>query len=224
MAYIVLDVETAGPFGKSLVYDLGLVLCWSDGTIIKSYSWVIQDVFFDMPHKMKSAYYEYKIPMYNREIANGNHEVLTMAEAYYQFHEICREYRVRDVWAYNAQFDERALNYTVNTLSRGFVAKFLPDTVRMKCIMGAFLSTLGATDRYAGSAARTEKGNIKVSAEEAFRYISQDCEFMEEHTGLADAVIENEILRACRKCHRKMDTKPKQVTAFPAWRELQKRK
>lgn len=224
MAYIVLDVETAGPFGKSLVYDLGFVLCWSDGTIIKSYSWTISDVFFDMPETMKSAYYSYKIPIYRNEIADGKREVMSMADAYHRFREICSQYKVRDVWAYNAMFDFKALNYTVKFLSRDFINCFFPANIRVKCIMGAFMSTIGASKCYAENAARTEKGNIKVSAEEAFRYISQDVDFIEEHVGLADAVIENEILRTCRKQRRKMDTAPKQVTAFPAWREIQKRK
>jgi hypothetical protein len=43
----------------------------------------------------------------------------------------------------------------------------------------------------------TESGNYSTSAETLFRYITQNLEFEEEHTALADSLIEFEILRTC---------------------------
>jgi hypothetical protein len=43
----------------------------------------------------------------------------------------------------------------------------------------------------------TESGNYSTSAETLFRYIANKVDFVEEHTALADSLIEFEILRTC---------------------------
>ena len=43
----------------------------------------------------------------------------------------------------------------------------------------------------------TENGNYSTTAETLFQYIAQDTEFEEEHTALADSIIELEILLDC---------------------------
>lgn len=222
MAHIVLDVETAGTFGKSLVYDLGFIVV-DNGEIVESRNWVINDVYYNMPHKMATAYYAEKLPTYDIEIANGMRKVVNMVDAYREFAEICKTYKIRSVWAYNAKFDNDALNYTVKVCSNGFVNKFFPDNVNVRCIMGAALSTICQSPKFAACAERSEKGNIRVSAECVYKFVSGCADFEEAHTGLEDALIEAEILAACLKRHAKMDTTPKMVTAFPAWREMQKK-
>lgn len=223
MYRVILDVETAGTFGKSLTYDLGVVVADANGEIVETRNWVISDVYYGMPEKMQTAYYADKLPTYDSEIALGMRKVISMADTYREFAAICKAYRIREVWAYNAQFDRSALNYTVKACSNGFISDFFPAGVTVKCIMGASLCTLCNSRRYAATAARSDAGNLRVSAEEVYRFISGKDNFDEEHTGLADALIETEILFACLRRHQKMDTTPKMVTAFKAWRDLQKR-
>ena len=46
----------------------------------------------------------------------------------------------------------------------------------------------------------TKKGNLRYTAEIIYRFITGNTEFIEEHTGLADALIEKEIFYwVCRK-------------------------
>jgi hypothetical protein len=49
-------------------------------------------------------------------------------------------------------------------------------------------------------------GNLKTSAEVAYRYITKNADFSEEHTGLEDVRIETEILRKVLKGRMKYDT------------------
>ena len=65
---------------------------------------------------------------------------------------------------------------------------------------------------------RNDKGNLTTSAERMFAYLSQDMKFEEEHTGLADALIETQILARCFKSHKSINKKINRA----CWRICQK--
>lgn len=220
MKRIILDVETAGQFGASLVYDLGFIVVDGDD-IVSSHSWVIDDVFNGMPQKMRTAYYAEKLPQYRLDIEATRRRVISMRDAYNEFAAICAVHNIREVWAFNASFDEAALNHTLNVCSNGFCDRFVPAGVKIRCIMGASVCTLCQSKKYAAVAERTEKGNIRVNAESVYRYITDDPDFIEAHTGLEDCMIEWEILKQCLKRKKRMDTNPKSVLHFKEWRILQ---
>ena len=50
----------------------------------------------------------------------------------------------------------------------------------------------------------TEKGNIQTKAEVVYRYLTGNVEFVEEHTGLADVMVEKEILVSAYKTRKKI--------------------
>ena len=49
-----------------------------------------------------------------------------------------------------------------------------------------------------------KNGRPRATAEILYKYISCDDDFIEEHTGLADVLIEKEIFAHCMKQHKKM--------------------
>ena len=61
----------------------------------------------------------------------------------------------------------------------------------------------------------TEKGNVQTKAEVVYKYLTNNLDFEEEHTGLADVLIEYRILLTALKAHKKIDWKP-----CPAWKLL----
>ena len=71
----------------------------------------------------------------------------------------------------------------------------------------AFFETIGQYRKYNKFCCEngfvTQKGNIQMTAEICYRFISGDLSFEEEHTALADCEIEAEILRAVWNTHRK---------------------
>ena len=53
-----------------------------------------------------------------------------------------------------------------------------------------------------------KNGKPRATAEILYRYITNDIEFEEEHTGLADVLIEKEIFAKCMRQHKKMRKTP----------------
>jgi hypothetical protein len=49
-------------------------------------------------------------------------------------------------------------------------------------------------------------GNIQTSAESCYKFLKNQIDFVESHTGLEDVKIEVEILAQCYKEHKKMTT------------------
>ena len=48
------------------------------------------------------------------------------------------------------------------------------------------------------------RGRPRATAEILYKYITQDLDFVEDHTGLEDVFIENEIFAKCMRQHKKM--------------------
>ena len=53
----------------------------------------------------------------------------------------------------------------------------------------------------------SEKDNILTSAEATYRFLIDDINFIESHTGLEDVEIEVAIMEKCYRTHKKLDTK-----------------
>lgn len=219
MNRIVLDVEATGTFTTAKVYDLGGVVIDSCGNVLESFTFVIEEIFYN-DNYMKNAYYADKMPQYFEDIKSGKRNVKRFEIVRQHLFTLAKQYKVKEFWAYNAKYDRDALNYTSNMLL-GF--DFVPEhmNIKFKCIMGAFMSTRGRTVKYCLTAEITDANRVRVNAENAFRYIAANPDFIEEHTGLADALIEAEVLMACLKWHKKMDVEPKQLAQFPCYWDIQ---
>lgn len=196
---LVLDVETAGGFGNPLVYDLGLaVVIRATGEILESHSLVIRDVFFGMPEEMQSAYYAEKVPAYHAGIKSGEHRVVRLWTAWSIVREIVAKYGISRVYAYNAGFDRGALNNTLRVVSGGRFRNFMPKGIKWGCIWHMACQTILSQKRYARFAHAnglvSPAGNIRTSAEAAYAYMTRNADYVEPHTGLADAEIETAIL------------------------------
>lgn len=196
---LIVDVETAGGFARPLVYDLGIAaVVRSTGEIIERHSLVIEDVFYGMPHKMATAYYADKLPMYHQGIEMGAWRVVSFWSAWRLVRSMVERYNVRRVYAYNAAFDVGALNSTFRTITNGRGRNFFPKNLQVCCIWHMACQTVLKQSRYRKFAAAhglvSEAGNYRTSAEAAYAYHSNTPDFVEEHTGLADVEIEAEIL------------------------------
>lgn len=213
--FIVLDTEatntgneSAARFGMGAsVYDLGYIVADASGAIYYENRIIIADTFNDAA-LMKSAYYADKLPQYYRELANGC-KLMTMRDALKALRGDIRTYGVKDVWAYNARFDADALNSSVSQASNGFCEWALPYGVKWRDIMRAFETCIYPTKKYQAWASAqpnglTKNGRARKTAELAYRYISGEPDYIEEHTALSDAQDELAILLACMKRKKKL--------------------
>lgn len=195
--YMTIDTETCGDLSCPLVYDLGVAIHDRHGKILESYSWVIREVFYGRSRKMKTAYYANKLPQYYEGIKSGEWEVVSLFKARAKMLEMIDKYKVKAVIAYNAAFDRKALNKTMETFSKFGTEHFFPDSVIFWDSWGMACETILQQKSYYKKAILenwiSKAGNCISNAECAFRYISNNYDFIESHTALADVLVEVEI-------------------------------
>lgn len=203
---MMLDVETAGGFDQKLVYDFGFAIADKQGNIYEEHSFVIEEIF-TQTELMNSAYYSEKLPLYHEGLETGKFTMVSFFEAREIFLDLMEKYRVKTISAYNLNFDMDALSKTFNYLMTGTVDKkyyFLTRAqkeINLLCTWSLACETIFKQKTFAQKAfengAYSAAGNYKTSAEVAYRYITDDWAFEEEHTGLADVRIEVEIMAKC---------------------------
>ena len=211
--YVTLDTETCGSLSSPLVYDIGYTIHDRYGNIYEKRSYVVREIFYGEREKMKSAYYADKLPTYKEGIKQGKWNIASFWSIRRELFSLMKEYKIKAVVAYNAGFDTRALNNTLNYLTK-FKEKeqtFFNKETTIWCSWGMACQTLLKQKNYFKNAVKynwvSDAGNVKTSAETSFRYINKEIDFEEEHTALSDAIIETAIFASCIRTHKKMDRK-----------------
>lgn len=213
----VVDTETANGFmenGKinlfySLVYDYGYIIRDKAGNILVARSFAIAEIFLDK-ELMSSAYYAEKIPQYWEEIKSGKRQLVKFSTMRKIFLADCKKYNASTVTAHNANFDVRALNNTIRLLTGSNCRYFFPrkfeiwDTLKMS--RDVFGQLKGYKNYCVNNNYMTKHKvpQIRCTAEILYKYISGNDEFIEQHKGIDDVLIESEILTYCLKSHKKM--------------------
>lgn len=209
--FIVLDTETAPTVNHkddqahpetSRVYDAGWIIANKDGEELGRRSFVVSETFYNSS-MMRSAYYADKLPQYREGICHGEWEIASFIDVWRTMKNDIKEYDVRDIWAFNARFDEIALNTTIRAYSNGFAGFFFPYKTRVRDIWDFAGSTICNTKKYVKwcvvNGRLTASGNPQTNAETVFAYLKNNLDFVERHTALSDCEIELAILQACFK-------------------------
>lgn len=207
--FIVLDTEgvTVGKPDKknlgatALFYDFGFVVANRDGETLDKFSFVNTDVFNDYG-VMQSAYYAEKLPQYHAGIGESWIPASTL-EIWHTFSKCVVEYGVRDIWAYNANYDNASVNYTISRKSNGFRRYFAPYGCKWRDIWDYAGSTICNTSKYVkwcrDNGLISAVGNPSTSADTVGKYLRGDMEYIEQHTALSDAEDELTILLAAMR-------------------------
>lgn len=217
--YLVVDTETANRYpdwkqsfitGKNmLVYDLGFIVIDRNGTIYEQGSYVVAEIFYNDKF-MKTAYYGYKKPMYLSDIRNGYRKVKSWHEILSILEGVAEKYHVKGLYAYNGRFDVDAISSThdfINNTNLKGADRPFPLTVKKYDIMklAKLITSQKTYSKFCDKHNfKTENGNNKRTAEVVYRYISNNPEFLESHTGLEDCLIEGQILTHALRQHKKM--------------------
>lgn len=207
---MVLDVETTNnqmnsKFNDGLVYDIGFVICDKEGKIYVKRSFAIKDIF-DWKELMSTAYYKNKLPKYYEKLNKKQMEKVTIWEARKRIHKAMKYFNITEVYAYNANFDYTTLNNTVRYLSGSACRWFFPFGTKICDIWNIACQVLGTQKTFQWENIRNKNNNLITNAERMFGYCEQ-IDFEEEHTGLADAIVESQILARCFKSHKSIDKK-----------------
>lgn len=208
--YMVLDVETAnstdGKHNDGLVYDIGFVIVDKKGHIYAQRSFCIKEIF-DWVELMQSAYYADKRPIYYDYMRKKEMEKISIWEARERIKKAIEYFDIKEIYAYNASFDYTTLNNTVRYLSGSGCRWFLPYGTQICDIWHIACQILGTQKLFQSENVRNENGNLITSAERMYAYMEQEPDFIESHTGLADAIIESQILARCLRTHKHIDKK-----------------
>jgi len=203
--HLLIDVETAGGLENPLVYDLGFAITDKKGDILESRSFLIKEIF-NNSQLMSTAYYAEKIPIYKKGLKEGKFSLVSWPVAIGTMNRIAEKFNVKVVAAYNLAFDKNAMTNTHKHLK--YTGKVLSKKMEQLCLWGLACETIFCQKSYSKVAISngwvSKAGNMRTNAEVAYRYITGNYDFKEEHTGLSDVQIEAQIMADCFRQHKKI--------------------
>ena len=214
---LVLDTETANTLvdedgrmdmSSVLMYDIGWSVVDTKGNVYLERSFVNRDIFVYERELMRSAYYAWKIPRYVEDLRNGNRIMANTYEIRQQMLADMELYHIIEVVAHNARFDLNALNGIQRWTTKSQYRYWFPygtevwDTMKMARDVIHKMPTYRRFCEEHGLL--TANGRLSTTAENLYRFITKNPDFVESHTGLEDVQIEREIMFYCFRQHKKM--------------------
>ena len=221
---VVLDTETVGTFGAPLVHDFAWKIIDKDFNRLVAKRYLVKEFHENQPWILKASdFYRTKHDLYRKAIEENTVELKPWREIVNEFVADIKTFKVKVISAYNLAFDYKAINYTNQFFNDGDekLMKMI-DKKTLMCIWNLACDTILDTDDYREYATMknfiSEKGNYLTNAESCYAYLTQNENFEEEHTALADVEIEVEILKhIVKNCKGKV----KYGLAYACWRKVQ---
>lgn len=197
---IIIDTETTNSIEEPFCYDIGFAVVNEKGETLCTYSFVVAEIFLDK-ELMSIAYFADKIPSYWEEIGNGSRRLARFSTIAKTFRKVCREYDIESVSAHNCRFDRLSLNNTSRLLSGSKYRWFVPYGIKWIDTLALSRAVLGNNTEYINFCVENgyTYGNNRprLTAEIIHRFLTNDLDFCEAHTGLEDVLIEKDILFYC---------------------------
>lgn len=198
--FIVVDTETTNSIDDPLCYDVGFAVVDIFGNVYENYSFVVADIFLDK-ELMSCAYFADKIPSYWEDIKKGKRELKTFFNIKKAFADCVKRNNVKIILAHNARFDYRSLNLTQRYLTNSKYRYFFPFGVEIWDTLKMSREVLKNNDSYGEFCYTndylTKRLCKRYTAEIIYRFLTNDNDFVESHTGLEDVLIEKEIFVYC---------------------------
>ena len=149
--------------------------------------------------------------MYEEQIAAGQRKIVSIFTARRYVADLCRKYNVKAIIAHNARFDYSSTNKTLRYVTKSESRYFLPYGIPMWDTLKMAQDTICKQPTYIqwckDNGYCQKNGRVRATAEILYKYISGNDEFVEDHTGLEDVLIEKEIFAKCMAQHKKMRKK-----------------
>lgn len=188
---MVFDTETTS-IDKPFCYNIGYVIADTEGNTYAKRDFVVEQIWHNLP-LFNSAYYSDKRPIYIDRMRKRSVIMEKFGYICRQMSRDIKQFNVQRAFAYNSPFDERVFEFNCDWFKvinpfesvaildiRAFACKYLVnDDYKDFCEKNSYF---------------TDSTNYSTTAEIMSRYLHQDTEIIEEHTALADSVLEYEIL------------------------------
>lgn len=198
--FIVLDTETTNSLDDPLCYDIGFAVVNENGKVFEKHSYVVAEIFLNK-ELMESAYFKEKIPQYWKDIKNGKRLLYRLNHIRLILKDTMERYKTKIVVCHNARFDYISLATTQRFLTKSKYRYFLPYNTEIWCTLKMSRQVFKNSNKYKSFC---ESNNYltfykkpQLTAEIIYRYLNNNTEFEESHTGLEDVLIEKDILAYC---------------------------
>jgi hypothetical protein len=202
MNYLMLDTETTNDIECPLCYDVGFSVINDEGKTLEKHSYVVADIFLDKD-LMDVAYFKDKIPTYWEDIKAGKRMLRRFATVRAIVRDVMAQYNINTVIAHNMRFDYRSTNTTQRYLTSSKWRYFFPYGTKFVCTLKMAREVYAKDEQYIAFCEEhsftTKNGKPRLTAEILYRFLSNDLDFVESHTGLEDVEIETIIFFACVK-------------------------
>lgn len=204
---MILDTETTNSLDDPFCYDIGwAIINDKNGEIIKTRSFAVAEIFLNKP-LMEIAYFAEKIPSYNEEIKQGKRELRRLYNIRKALRQDCEEYEIKEIYAHNARFDYFSCNHTQRYLTCSKYRYFFPYGIKICDTLQMSREVLGKNRKYRRFCKKnnylTQRGENRYTAEIIYRFLTKNNDFIEEHKGIDDVLIEKDIFFYCHKRHAK---------------------
>lgn len=210
--YLTIDTETANDMDYPLMYDIGGAIHDKHGKVYETFSLIIYETFCADRALFDTAYYAEKRPMYEEQIRRGDRKIVTIYTARKIVKDLCDKYNVKAIIAHNATFDYRSTNNTIRYITKSATRYFLPYGIPLWDTMRMAEDTICKQKSYIHFCEKNgfcrKNGKPRATAEILYRYMIDDVDFIESHTGLEDVLIEKEIFVRCMRQHKPMRKSP----------------
>ena len=213
----VMDTETANTqtdikgrldMSSVLPYDIGWAIADTRGNVYRTRSFVVKDIFTHERDLMNSAYYACKLPRYFYDLVNGTRTLATAYEIRQAMLADMAEYQTHIACAHNARFDVTALNNIERWTTKSKYRYWFPKGTEIWDTLAMARSVIGKMPTYRRFCEEngyiTKNGQLSMTAENLYRFISKQDDFQEDHMGLEDVLIEVQILKYCDRQHKAM--------------------
>lgn len=200
MNYLMIDTETTNDIECPLCYDIGFSVINDEGKTLEKHSYVVADIFLDK-ELMEVAFFKDKIPTYWNDIKAGKRILRRFSTIRAIVRDVMTQYDIDTVIAHNMRFDYCSTNTTQRYLTSSKWRYFFPYGTKFVCTLKMARATFGKDEKYIDFCKTnnfiSKLGKPQLTAEVIYRYLTNNIDFVESHTGLEDVEIETEIFFAC---------------------------
>lgn len=214
MKIMVFDTETTS-LEKPFAYNIGYVVYDTESkqTILKR-DYVAEQIWHNLP-LFESAYYHEKRPLYVSRMRARTTILDKFGYICMQMLRDIKDNEITQAYAYNSGFDEKVFGFCCEW----FKVSNPLDLVTVHDIRGYVHKAIAFREDYQKFCEEnnlfTETENYSTTAESVQRFVTNNIEFVEEHTALADSEIELNILLYCIENGCDFDTDYKVYRTIP---------
>lgn len=193
---MIFDTETVS-LDKPFCYNIGYVIVnLESGERLAKKDFVIEQIWHNLS-LFSTAYYAEKRPIYVKAMKARKTKMTKYGQVMRAMRADIKNYNVEIAYAYNSNFDEKVFNFNCDWYKTANPFDTIPIIDIRPFAFNSFCQTKDYKDFCESNNNFTDSGNYSTTAEAVYQYITNNTDFVEEHTALSDSEIETEILIKC---------------------------